>query len=249
LPYHKLFTIALKECFARVQVSPIFQKHGVETEDASLKALHMEPGGASHFLCATDMLQYLFLNQELLTNEVTIIIPGLRRHIATELGRSDQDPGEPRVEGVIGTLQFQMLKNMSEYRVGEFDYRDIAIISAWNFFHAVQSSNGEGMLSVGYTEGEHNCPVHITFKRSDFYSVMYQKSVLDLKGLPTEEPVIRPIAHVANMKELQDRSWNRGDIVDVASIEGKPARFRICASHHGGLPFVNGELWLMLRGG
>jgi hypothetical protein len=241
--------MALKECFARVQVSPIFKKQGIESEDASLKALHMEPGGASHFFGATDMLQYLFLNQELLTNEVTIVIPGLRRHIATESGRGDQDPGEPAVEAVTGTLQFQMLKNMSEYRVGDFDDRDIAIVGAYNFFQAILSSNGEGSLSVGYVNGEHVCPVHLTFKKSDFYSVMYQKSVLDLKGLPTEEPIVRPIAHVADMKQLQERSWNKGDIVDVDLVDGKPARFRICATHHGGLPFVKDELWLMLRGG
>lgn len=62
----------------------------------------------------------------------------------------------------------------------------------------------------------------------------------------------RPVAHVANMKELAARSWNKGDIVEVADTgngSGIPALFIWTVNHHGGTEISKGDLQVRLRGG
>lgn len=50
---------------------------------------------------------------------------------------------------------------------------------------------------------------------------------------------------VGSIKEAAERSWNAGDVFQLP--DGR--RFGLRYHHHGGLPFIQGQLWLILRGG
>ena len=173
--------IPLSACFARVQSEPIFTISGIGSEEASLMALKMELGGAKHFLCATDMLQYLYLNKECLNQVITLVIPGLHAKLA-QLGL-DIEP--PKIQAVTGTIEFQTMKNMSEYRLGDLQHGYTVHIEAKHFYAAIKNQSGNGAIICGITLGSRNITIILTFTTSDFWSTMFQKDVLSLKGQPS----------------------------------------------------------------
>ena len=68
----------------------------------------------------------------------------------------------------------------------------------------------------------------------------------------TQSTHVRAIANVANMRELAARSWNKGDIVEVADTgngSGIFVQFIWMVNHHGGTEITKGDLHVRLRGG
>jgi hypothetical protein len=68
----------------------------------------------------------------------------------------------------------------------------------------------------------------------------------------TQPTHVRAIAYVANMRELAARSWNKGDIVEVADTgngSGISLQLIWMVNHHGGTEITKGDLHVRLRGG
>lgn len=168
----------LTSCYARVGASRIFEKTHIETEEESLKALQMEQGGAHHFLEANRMFEYIMYNKEHLANWVTLVVPGLREAyhaVGIDLGHLP----ELRIEPVFGTIGFQTMKNMSEYRVGGLCPLDVLHIQGWLFCNTIKL-NPVGAFHFQIAPGA-AVEVRWSNSKGDFFSIQYQKSMLDTK--------------------------------------------------------------------
>jgi hypothetical protein len=175
-PIAKTFELSL--CYARVGAARIFEKSHLETEEQSLLALQMEPGGASHFLKANKMFEYIMYNKEHLANCVTLVVPGLRE-VYHALGIGVGPLPELKVESVFGTIGFQMMQNMGEYRIGGVCPLDVLHIQGWLFCNTIKVSP-EGAFHFQIAPGA-AVEVRWSNSKGDFFSSQYQKSMLDTK--------------------------------------------------------------------
>lgn len=193
-------SLTLRECYARVKPmneTPL-KKSWIETEEQSLKALNMEHGGARHFFQANDMLQYILRNWSAhSTDEVVIVIPNLRQRIfnvnAPPWRRALASAGYPVsgtpavVESVTGTESYRQRANLLEYRVGFYESDQVISMSAAHFVGTIAAQeatlqrDGTGYFECGLRFDELHVPIRISFKRSDFFSAMYVKNVLEIK--------------------------------------------------------------------
>jgi hypothetical protein len=191
-------SLTLRECYARVKPKndTLLKKSWIETEEQSLKALNMEHGGARHFFQANDMLQYVLKNWFTHhADEVVIVIPNLRQRISNDNGpwrRALARAGYPVsgtpavVESVIGTENYRKQANLLEFRVGFYESDQVISMSAAHFVGTIAAQEatlqrrGTGYFECGlHFDGLH-VPIRISFKWSDFFSVMYQKNVLEI---------------------------------------------------------------------
>jgi len=192
-------SLTLRECYARVQPDEdaLLTKTWIETKEQSRQALKMEHGGARHFFQANDMLHYILRNWTKHSKDVVlIVIPNLRQRVFNENGPWRQAlkkagypiSGTPAVvEHVEYDENDQKRVNLHEYRVGFYQSDQVIEIPAEHFVAIIAQQedtlrhHGTGYFHFGlFFDGLH-VPIRISFKFSDFLSVMYQKNVLDVK--------------------------------------------------------------------
>ena len=197
LPAYVEPKIPIGQCYSRVSAHHVKVKLGIESEDASLKALNMESGGAGHFLSLNNMFEYVLRNwNDHKDHDIMIVVPNMRAQVGmfnpgrgAAFAAADYPVGgtPAKVEAVSGTLGFQMMKNMSEYRVGLYAADQVFLIPAKYFVYSIYLASSAlkagltSFLRVGHGSQHGNISIMITYKNGDFHSNEFSKDTYEVK--------------------------------------------------------------------